>query len=88
MQISSVEFRKIFTLLHKEAVKKYDSVGPGRTLGSKLRKSCENGPLALSSHSVRLRKRCEVGTSRNSLKTSVMQPKNSFGRAYGLRIFC
>ena len=61
-----------------------DSVGPDRTFESKLRKRCENGPLALSSHSVRLRKRCEVGTCRNSLKTMVTQPKNSFGR--GLRI--
>ena len=88
MQISSVEFRKIFTLLHKEAVKKYDSVGPGRTLGSKLRKSCENGPLALSSHSVRLRNRCGAETCQNSLKTTVLQPKNSFLGAYELGKVC
>ena len=34
------------------------------------------------------RKRCEPPNGDFSVKTSVMQPKNSFGRAYGLRIFC
>ena len=30
----------------------YGSVGPGRTFGSKLRKNCENGPLALLGQAV------------------------------------
>ena len=64
------------------------SVGPDRTFESKLRKRCENGHLALSSHSVRLRKRCEVGTCRNSLKTTVTQSKNSFLGAYELGKVC
>ena len=36
----------------------------------------------------KLRKRCGPPNDHFSVKTSVMQPKNSFGRAYGLRIFC
>ncbi len=64
------------------------SVGPGRTLGSKLRFCCENDPLALSSLSVRLQKRCGPPNGHFSVKTSVMQPKNSFGRAYEIGIVC
>ena len=67
------------------------SVGPFYKAAIYFPKNCGSVAVltsALSSHSVRLQKRCEVGTGRNSVKTSVMQPKNSFGRAYGLRIFC
>ena len=35
-----------------------------------------------------LREVLEVGTGRNSLKTTVMQPKNSFGRAYEIGKVC
>ena len=47
--------------------------------------------VALSSLVVRLFFGCGYAAAPNdlfSVKTSVMQPKNSFGRAYGLRIFC
>jgi hypothetical protein len=68
-----------------------DSVRPFYMAAIYFPKNCSSAAVlisALSSHSVRLRKRCEVETGRNSVKTSVMQPKNSFGR--GLRIwkFC
>lgn len=38
----------------------------------KTAKTLQKVPLALSSHSVWLRKRCEAGTGRNSLKTTVL----------------
>ena len=36
----------------QKSTNKNGSVGPGRTLGSKLRKSCENDPLALLGQAV------------------------------------
>ena len=38
---------------------KKGSVGPGRTFGSKLRKRCENDPLALLGQAVLLGRNCE-----------------------------
>ena len=44
--------------------------------------------MTLSSQIVQLRKRCEVGTGRNSLKTTITQWINSLEGAYGFGKVC